>query len=217
MTRRPYHHGDLRAAMLQSAEAILNRDGLGALTLRAAAREAGVSHAAPPHHFGDLSGLLSELAASGFVRFRAHLVAAADAAGNDPQARLIALATAYIGFARAYPGLFQLMFRFERLDWSVAALAEAATAAFALLTTDGHYGEAGAGAALGLDGLVLAMSRWSLAHGAAMLCLDGRLDAFAAKAGADIDALIAGIANQIPQHLRPSCASTPSNAKQRDA
>ncbi len=85
MTRRPYHHGDLRAAMLQAAEAILNRDGLGALTLRAAAREAGVSHAAPPHHFGDLSGLLSELAASGFVRFRAHLVVAADAAGDDPQ------------------------------------------------------------------------------------------------------------------------------------
>jgi hypothetical protein len=75
----------------------------------------------------------------------------------------------------------------------------------------------GAGAALGLDGLVLAMSRWSLAHGAAMLCLDGRMDAFAAKEGADIDALIAGIANQIPQHLRPRGASTPSTAKQRDA
>jgi AcrR family transcriptional regulator len=203
--------------MLQAAEAILDRDGLGALTLRAAAREAGVSHAAPPHHFGDLSGLLSELAASGFDRFRAHLVAAAGAAGDDPQARLVALATAYIGFARAYPGLFQLMFRFERLDWSVAALTEAATAAFALLTTDTHDGEAAAGAALGFGGLVLAMSRWSMAHGAAMLCLDGRLDAFAAKEGADIDALIAGIAWQLPQRLRPSGASTPENAKRREA
>ncbi len=217
MTRRPYHHGDLRAAMLQAAEAILERDGLGALTLRAAAREAGVSHAAAPHHFGDLSGLLSELAAFGFVRFRAHLIAAASAAGDDPQARLVALTTAYIGFARAYPGQFQLMFRFERLDWSVAALAEAATAAFAVLTTDVHDGEAGAGSALGFDGLVLAMSRWSLAHGAAMLCLDGRLDAFAAKEGANLYALIAGIASQLPQHLRPSDASTPFNAKQRDA
>jgi AcrR family transcriptional regulator len=201
MTRRPYHHGDLRAAMLQAAETILDRDGLGALTLRGAAREAGVSHAAPPHHFGDLSGLLSELAAAGFVRFRAHLIAAG-AAGDDPQARLVALGIAYIGFARAYPGLFQLMFRSERLDWSLAALSEAATAAFALLTTEADDGEAGAGDAAGFGGMVLAMSRWSMAHGAAMLCLDGRLDVLAAQAGVDADTLIAGIARQLPQ-LQP--------------
>ncbi len=199
MTRRPYHHGDLRAAMLQAAETILDRDGLGALTLRGAAREAGVSHAAPPHHFGDLSGLLSALAAAGFVRFRAHLIAAAGAAGDDPRARLVALATAYIGFARAYPGLFQLMFRSERLDWSVAALSDAATAAFALLTSDVHDGQAGAGDAAGFGGMVLAMSRWSMAHGAAMLCLDGRLDVLAGKAGVDVDALIDGIARQLPR------------------
>ncbi len=180
--------------MLEAAEAILDRDGLEALTLRAAARAAGVSHAAPPHHFGDLSGLLSVLAASGFVRFRAHLAAAAAAAGDVPRARLTALGVAYIGFARAHPGLFHLMFRSPRLDWSVPALAEAATAAFALLTSDAEDADA----PQGFDRLVLAMSRWSLAHGAAMLALDGRLDAFAAKEGADIDALIAGIASQIP-------------------
>jgi AcrR family transcriptional regulator len=202
MTRRPYHHGDLRAAMLQAAETILDRDGLGALTLRGAAREAGVSHAAPPHHFGDLSGLLSELAAAGFVRFRAHLIAAG-AASDDPPARLVALAIAYIGFARVYPGLFQLMFRSERLDWSLAALSEAAAAAFALLTTEADDGEAGAGDTAGFGGMVLAMSRWSMAHGAAMLCLDGRLDVLAAQAGVDADTLIAGIARQLPQLQRP--------------
>src|ERR1043166_3542477 len=65
----PYHHGSLREAMLRAAESILERDGIQGLTLRAAAREAGVSHAAPKNHFGDLSGLLSELAAVGFERF----------------------------------------------------------------------------------------------------------------------------------------------------
>ena len=64
---RRYHHGDLKAALLAEAETILERDGIQALTLRAAARAAGVSHAAPTNHFGDLSGLLSELAAVGFT------------------------------------------------------------------------------------------------------------------------------------------------------
>src|SRR5260370_35219413 len=66
----PYHHGSLREAMLRAAERILERDGIAGLTLRAAAREAGVSHAAPKNHFGDIRGLLSELAALGFARFR---------------------------------------------------------------------------------------------------------------------------------------------------
>src|SRR5262247_3287493 len=67
----PYHHGSLREAMLRAAESILERDGIGGLTLRAAAREAGVSHAAPHNHFGDVLGLLSEHAEVGFSGFRA--------------------------------------------------------------------------------------------------------------------------------------------------
>src|SRR6188768_1256582 len=75
----PYHHGALRDALLQAAERVLEHDGLAGLTLRAVAREAGVSHAAPTHHFGDLTGLVSELAAIGFRMFNA----AMDAAGNS--------------------------------------------------------------------------------------------------------------------------------------
>ena len=66
-----YHHGALHQALLGAAEIVLERDGLQGLTLRAVAREAGVSHAAPTHHFGDLTGLMSELAALGFRRFNA--------------------------------------------------------------------------------------------------------------------------------------------------
>ena len=82
----PYHHGALRDALLQAAERVLERDGLAGLTLRAVAREAGVSHAAPTHHFGDLTGLVSELAAIGFRQFNAAM-AAAGAAGSLAGAR----------------------------------------------------------------------------------------------------------------------------------
>src|ERR1700729_3656597 len=74
-----YHHGALHKALLEAAERVLERDGLAGLTLRAVAREAGVSHAAPTHHFGDLTGLVSELAAVGYRQFSAAMTAAAGA------------------------------------------------------------------------------------------------------------------------------------------
>src|SRR4051794_8394078 len=79
-TETPYHHGALREALLKAAERVLERDGLAGLTLRAVAREAGVSHAAPTHHFGDLTGLVSELPAIGFRQFNAAMVSACDTA-----------------------------------------------------------------------------------------------------------------------------------------
>src|SRR4051812_35887744 len=85
----PYHHGALRDALLEAAERVLERDGLAGLTLRAVAREAGVSHAAPTHHFGDLTGLLSELAAIGFARFNAAMASSSDSA-TTPLERALA-------------------------------------------------------------------------------------------------------------------------------
>src|SRR5271167_3046832 len=113
---RPYHHGDLRTAVLAAAETILEREGIDALTLRAVARAVGVSHTAPKNHFGDLEGLLSELAALGYQRYGKVLADAMDAAGTDPRLRMRAMGRAYVGFARAHPGLFLLMFRSDRLD-----------------------------------------------------------------------------------------------------
>src|SRR5690349_17146791 len=102
----PYHHGALREALLKAAETVLRRDGLAGLTLRAVAREAGVSHAAPTHHFGDLTGLLSELAAIGFQRFGAAMQAAVAAA--PPAERGLASAHAYVAYAEANPGMYGL-------------------------------------------------------------------------------------------------------------
>src|SRR5690348_3653414 len=100
----PYHHGALRDALLEAAERVLERDGLPGLTLRAVAREAGVSHAAPTHHFGDLTGLLSELAAIGFRQFSAAMTAAK--ASGTLQEQGLAAARAYVAFAQAHPGMY---------------------------------------------------------------------------------------------------------------
>src|SRR6476469_7806989 len=101
----PYHHGALRDALLQAAEKLLERDGLPGLTLRAVAREAGVSHAAPTHHFGDLTGLLSELAAIGFRRFT-EAMAAAGSTEAVPLMKALARAKAYVAYAQARPGMY---------------------------------------------------------------------------------------------------------------
>ena len=176
--------------MLKAAEVILERDGIDALTMRALAREAGVSHAAPAHHFGNLSGLLSELAASGFVRLREYADDEAASAGPGPRARLIAHARGYVGLAAAYPGLFKLMFRSERLNWTNPALANAGASAFALLTLSDEE-VAGGIARHSFKELVAATARWSFVHGIAMLLIDGRLNALADEVpGATVEALI---------------------------
>jgi AcrR family transcriptional regulator len=174
---KPYHHGALREALLAAAEQILEREGGGGLTLRAAARRAGSSHAAPKNHFGDLTGLLSELAARGFGRFTERLLAAAEG-HPTAQAKLNAIGRAYVEFAIANPGLFQLMFRGERLDSkrpnlrreldrSLQMLTDAVAAAHpAVPSAPGELGSASA----------YTVRAWAMVHGFAMLLLDGRLD-----------------------------------------
>ncbi len=186
-----YHHGDLRESLLSAAEALVEAGGVPALTLRAVARAAGVSHAAPAHHFGDLTGLLSELAAAGFLRLAATFDAAMEAAGESPEARLTAMGKAYVGFARGQPGLFALMFRSERLNSEHPAL-RAAT----VVARDGLRSAAGASAGTGPAGPMQAVARfaglWSLVHGYAVLLIENRLRGLldALPPGEDSDTLL---------------------------
>jgi AcrR family transcriptional regulator len=172
----PYHHGALHEALLKAAEKVLERDGLQGLTLRAVAREAGVSHAAPTHHFGDLTGLLSELAAIGFRQFNAAM-AAAGSSGPSVLEKALAKAKAYVAYARAHPGMYGLMFRNERLDMTRPSLHEAAHAAFAGLAgaIGASRNEHIAAEALSLDQAAAIARAWSQVHGFTMLLLDGRL------------------------------------------
>ena len=172
----PYHHGDLHDALLKAAEKILERDGLAGLTLRAVAREAGVSHAAPAHHFRDLAGLVSELAAIGYRRFGMAMNASA-VPGCSQAETARAQGLAYLAFARSHPAMYQLMFSAERLDMRNPALQQAADASFAGLV---ESVAARRHESIREDALTLAQAAditrmWALMHGFAMLLIDGRL------------------------------------------
>jgi len=172
----PYHHGALRDALLQAAERVLERDGLAGLTLRAVAREAGVSHAAPTHHFGDLTGLVSELAAIGFRQFNTAMAQACSPDTPYP-GKGMRRAKAYVAYAQAHPGMYGLMFRTERLDYSRPSLHEAAEASFSGLATAiaASRQEQIEEEHLTLDQAAAIARAWSLVHGFTMLLLDGRL------------------------------------------
>jgi AcrR family transcriptional regulator len=190
---RPYHHGDLRAAVLAAAEKILEKQGVDALTLRAVARAVGVSHTAPKNHFGDLVGLLSELAAVGYRRYGKALTDAMEAAGQEPRARLKAMGRAYVAFARAHPGLFVLMFRSERLDMTRPSLSVAIESTRqALRETNTSIATAAPLPPLKLA--ARATASWSLVHGFAVLLLDSRLqNTLSLLPGTSVDELLEAV------------------------
>jgi AcrR family transcriptional regulator len=105
-----HHHGNLRSALVEAGLDILAEKGLAGLTLRACAARAGVSHAAPAHHFRGLDGLLAAIAAQGYARFTEAMLTHRDKAGPDARARLIAICEGYMAFVQASPALFQLIF-----------------------------------------------------------------------------------------------------------
>jgi AcrR family transcriptional regulator len=171
---KPYHHGDLKSAVLAAAEKILEAEGVDALTLRAVARMVGVSHTAPKNHFGDIEGLFSELAAVGYRRFGAALSRAMESGGADPRQRMRAMGLAYVAFARAHPGLFLLMYRGDRLDMNSPSLRDAIEDTRQSLKN----ATTSVASTVPLPPLQLAAratASWALVHGFAMLLLDGRL------------------------------------------
>jgi len=181
---RPYHHGNLHTQLLAAAEQILSEKGVEGFTLREAARRAGVSPAAPAHHFKDATGLLTEVATLGFAEL-AQMLGDADAkAGPDPRARLAAQGRAYVAFALKYPARFQLMFRSARLDPTRGNFAVVADRAFMLLADavrDLTRTPRGADLSPDANGKVLAL--WSVVHGYAHLVLDGQMNRAAAALG----------------------------------
>src|ERR1700730_3869300 len=106
---RPYHHGDLSRALVAAGRRILEAEGPTALSLRAVAREAGVSPAAPYHHFKDKSELLDAVAEEGW-RELGDAIAKGRAAATDPRLALNEIGVAYVAFARQNPALYRLMY-----------------------------------------------------------------------------------------------------------
>jgi AcrR family transcriptional regulator len=195
---KPYHHGDLKQALLKEAERILEEGGIQALTLRAAARAVGVSHTAPQNHFGDLTGLLSELAAGGYQRLGVVLSSAVQAAGTEPRPRLRAMGRAYIAFVKAHPGLFTLMFRSERLDGARPALQDAIANTRKILREAVGAVTHVEPPASPLDTVARTTAAWALVHGYALLMLEGRLKtALASLPSESADTLFEAVMNSL--------------------
>ncbi len=170
-----YHHGDLRNALLDAVGAIIDDKGVGAVSLREAARRAEVSHSAPAHHFGDKRGMLTAFAARGFERFGQRMRVAFDDAGGGRQG-FDAIGIEYIRFAVEERAHFEVMFRTELHDPAEPRLHEASHGAFGLLMDAvqamdlSEYRDA--------DPTSVAFAAWSTVHGLASLWLDGAIGQF---------------------------------------
>jgi AcrR family transcriptional regulator len=173
VTERAYHHGDLRRALLDVAAELVAETGPTEWSLREIARRAGVSHAAPAHHFGDKAGLLRALATEGFeLLATAFAEADADTEGRPAIDRHVAQGVAYLEFSGGHPGHYDVMFRadlFEPDD----AYAAVATEAYQWLVTSSVrlVDERGDG-----DADDLAVASWALAHGLTGLLAEGFVD-----------------------------------------
>lgn len=183
MTEKPYHHGDLRAALLAAAEVELTEKGVEGFSLRSVAKRAGVSHAAPSHHFGDTNGLLTALAAEGFTRFQDTLDAR-EVGATDARDRAVRAGLGYLEFALARPALFRLVFSSARPDFTSPDLIAAANRAYdhlVGLVTDLGGGEAD----------VVAL--WATSHGIADLSAGHKLRTLRGKPPEAREAMIRAV------------------------
>jgi AcrR family transcriptional regulator len=171
MRRRPYHHGDLRRALVDAALALLAVEGLAALTVREVARRAGVSHTAAFYHFRTRDELLAALGEHGFVELRAAIERAARRR-DTARAALGRLGETYVRFALARPWLYRLMFAVEAASGRAhQPLATAAEAMFEELVQAMARAQA-AGVVRAGEPAELALAAWSAAHGIASLLID---------------------------------------------
>lgn len=186
---RSYHHGDLPTALVQAALKLLEEGGATELSLRAAARRAGVSTAAPYRHFADRDALLSAVAAVGYRDLAAQL-AAANPSPQTPD-DLADIALAYVNFALNRPGLFRAMFA-EPCDPASPERVAAVEAINAYLTSIVQQSIPTS------DPDAMAKAVWALVHGLAFLHLDGKFDASSPEAvDATVRAAVAAALGQL--------------------
>ncbi|MFD3508819.1 TetR/AcrR family transcriptional regulator [Nocardia sp. NPDC058666] len=202
MKRTSYHHGDLRATLMDACLRLIESEGLAAVSLRRVAREAGVSSGAPYHHFADRAALLSALSVDGFQQLAAALVATRAGAAT-PMDALTDLGHAYVRFSRDHPARFRLMFRPELSQPEKHPDAHAAgDAAFDVLADT--VAECVAAGDLPADRAeTLAVAWWGLAHGLASLWLDGHLEKRSEQMGTHAPELVDAIMRAFTALITP--------------
>jgi AcrR family transcriptional regulator len=170
--KRPYHHGDLRAALIEAALSLVEEHGVKGLALSDAARQAGVSVAAPYRHFKDKETLLAEIAAEGFVLFRDALARAAQNNPRDKVQRLVEMGVAYVDFALEHRSHFKVMWESGLPKEKYPDVGKAGDEAYLLL--EKAVIDLLPGAPAGRQQALVAAA-WSLVHGYASLTLENAL------------------------------------------
>lgn len=203
----PYHHGDLRTALIEVTESLLAEKGVDGFSLREVARRAGVSPAAPAHHFGDAAGLLTAVVTLGFDGLTAALEAGNARGGSDARAALREQGLGYVRYALQHPGRFRLMFRQGQLR-DDAELHRHANAAFDVLAR----GVQRAAGRTAVDQEQAVVALWSLVHGYAHLAIAAKFEQLAGPQGLAayvertlapmLDAAMAGLLPVPPARLR---------------
>ena len=169
---RAYHHGDLKAALVEAALEILRQEGLEALTLRAVARRVGVSQAAPYRHFSDRRALVAAVAEHGFTRMREAMLEAVQA--GQGRLGLKQVAVAYVRFGLESPAEYRVMFGPEvAATDDLPALRQTARSVLGFVA-EGIAQLQQAGLVGPGNPLLMAIATWSTLHGLVMLTLDGQ-------------------------------------------
>src|SRR5215470_10118580 len=179
---RPYHHGDLRPALLRAAVEAIGQTGPAAMSMREVARRAGVSHAAAAYHFGDKAGLLTAVAAEGYRMLTGELRDARDSGRG-----FLEVGVAYVRFAVTHRAYFEVMYRPELYHRDDAELGRARAAAATLLYGAGEIDR---------ERMAYGVAAWSIVHGLATLWLNGNLPTQLGDDPEEITRVVAA-------HLRP--------------
>jgi AcrR family transcriptional regulator len=182
---RPYHHGNLRPALMSAAIEEIEKSGPAAMSLRAVARRAGVTHAAATYHFGDRAGLLTAVAAEGYRLLADDLREAEQTTGS-----FLEVGVAYVRFAVTHRAHFEVMYRPELYHRDDAGLVKARAAAAARLYGTGVVDR---------ERIAAGVAAWSIVHGLATLWLNGNIPAQLGDDPEEITRVVAA-------HLRPARA-----------
>lgn len=180
---RPYHHGDLRRALVDAARRLLEAEGPSALSLRAVAREAGVSPAAPYHHFKDKAELLDAVAHEGWELLHASMDAAKAAA--DGTHKLSALGIAYVCFARDNPALYRVMYDAARDKEALPIELESSEKPSAYCMVRDTMVELGAEPISEVDLELATIAAWCAGHGLAEMAGFRQFDKLKAALGGE--------------------------------
>ena len=193
---RPYHHGNLREALLDAAEAAIEGGTAYEVSLRELGRAVGVSHTSAQRHFADRRGLLNALAQRGFDRLGTALAEPVDDRALSFDARLIRLAQAHVGFAGRHPALFRWMSEAASLADAPAPLLASRDRAFVSASSIFAVGQA-AGAVIPGNPEQLGLACFAAVHGLIAMSPGGKFQ------GLPLDALVGGVIERIILGLRP--------------